>query len=158
MSFHELWKKYAHDVYRFSLSLCGNPSMAEDLTSEAFLRAWVAKDRILALTVKAYLLSIARNLYLHEIRKHGRDDAVDPGLPAPGSPVRAAEEREQLRLALEGMLLLPEIDRAALLLRVQHDLSYEDIGAALGLPVSTARVKVHRARLRLAEICQRNLV
>jgi RNA polymerase sigma-70 factor (ECF subfamily) len=45
---------------------------------------------------------------------------------------------------------LPEVDRAALLMRAEDGLPYEEIAAALGLSVAAARVKVHRARLKLA--------
>jgi RNA polymerase sigma-70 factor, ECF subfamily len=47
---------------------------------------------------------------------------------------------------------LPEVDRAALLMRTYDDLSYEAIAAALGLTVVATRVKVHRARLKLAAL------
>jgi RNA polymerase sigma-70 factor (ECF subfamily) len=50
---------------------------------------------------------------------------------------------------------LPEGERAALLLRVDHDLSYEDIASALGISVSAAKVRVHRARLRLTEALEK---
>jgi RNA polymerase sigma-70 factor (ECF subfamily) len=46
---------------------------------------------------------------------------------------------------------LAEVDRAALLMRAQGELSYEQIAAALGISVVAARVKVHRARLELLE-------
>jgi RNA polymerase sigma-70 factor (ECF subfamily) len=47
---------------------------------------------------------------------------------------------------------MPETDRAALLMRADEGLPYEEIAAALGLPVATVKVKVHRARLRLAHV------
>jgi RNA polymerase sigma-70 factor (ECF subfamily) len=47
---------------------------------------------------------------------------------------------------------IPEVDRAALLMRVDEGLPYEEVAAALGLPLATVKVKVHRARLRLAQI------
>ena len=62
-SFHDLWIKYARDVYRFSLYLSAEPATAEDLTSEAFLRVWTAWDRVALPTVKSYLFATARNLY-----------------------------------------------------------------------------------------------
>jgi len=45
---------------------------------------------------------------------------------------------------------LPEIDRTALLLRAEHDLPYDEIARVLQISLSAAKVKVHRARLRLA--------
>jgi len=53
---------------------------------------------------------------------------------------------------------LPEAERTALLLRVNHELPYTEIGVILGIPPATAKVRVHRARLRLAEITRRRTV
>lgn len=47
---------------------------------------------------------------------------------------------------------LPEVDRAAVLMRADEGLAYEEIAAALGISVASAKVKVHRARLKLAEV------
>ena len=58
-----------------------------------------------------------------------------------------ARKPEVVLRALRG---LPEGERAALLLRVDHDLSYEEIASALGISAGAAKVRVHRARLRLA--------
>jgi RNA polymerase sigma-70 factor (ECF subfamily) len=46
---------------------------------------------------------------------------------------------------------LPEIDRAAVLLRAEEGMSYDEVAAALGISPVAARVKVHRARLKLAK-------
>jgi RNA polymerase sigma-70 factor (ECF subfamily) len=45
---------------------------------------------------------------------------------------------------------LAEADRAAFLLRVQHELPYQEIARILQLPLTTVKVKIHRARLKLA--------
>ena len=79
-------------------------------------------------------------------------------MPEKQSLAELAEHKEELQHALAAMQQLQEIDRAALLLRVQEGLTYEEIAATLQLPVATVKVKVHRARLRLAQICQRSSV
>ncbi|MGH2524381.1 MAG: sigma factor [Anaerolineales bacterium] len=50
-----LYERYAQDVYRFALYLCGDPVYAEDIAAETFVRAWVTPGEIRAGTVKAYL-------------------------------------------------------------------------------------------------------
>ena len=67
--FSALFKRYALNVFRFALYLSGNRHEAEDITSETFVRAWTSPERIGAATVKAYLFTIARNLFLQELRK-----------------------------------------------------------------------------------------
>ena len=53
---------------------------------------------------------------------------------------------------LAGLQNLPEIDRAALLMRALDGMAYEEISRALGISLSSAKVKIHRARLALAGI------
>lgn len=67
--FAELYEKYAPDVYRFSLYLSGQRAEAEDITSETFVRAWASAEPIRTATVRGYLFTIARNLFLQGIRK-----------------------------------------------------------------------------------------
>lgn len=46
IEFEALYRRYAADVYRFALYLTGNPTRAEDIVSETFVRVWGASDRI----------------------------------------------------------------------------------------------------------------
>ncbi len=155
-SFHDLWIRHAGEIYRFALHLSGERAVAEELTAETFLRVWLAWQRIQWPTVRSYLFAITRNLYLQEFRRSSRERPLDEAIPAACSLADQAEVQEELERALKAMRELPELDRAALLLRAQQGLTYEDIATVLELPVSTAKVKVHRARLRLAQICERS--
>ena len=67
-SFAELYGAYAREVYRFSLYLSGDAALAQDITSETFLRVWLAEQPVRLGSVKAWLFVIARNLYLQELR------------------------------------------------------------------------------------------
>src|SRR5262245_11066363 len=152
VDFSELYRTYAGDVHRFALFLSGDPALADDIVSETFIRLWHARARVDLATVKGYLMTIARNLYLHE-RKHLRrmtplgDGHVDTG-PGADDRVRAQSELGSVLAALQA---LPEVDRAAVVMRATEEMSYQEIAAALGISVTAAKVKVHRARLRLAE-------
>ena len=66
------------------------------------------------------------------------------------SPEARAGDRAALRSTLAALQRLPEVDRTALLMHVDGGLPYEEIAAALAISPGTARVKVHRARLKLA--------
>ncbi len=146
--FRELYSRYSRDVYRFALYLSGDRALADDLTSEAFLRIWQAEGEIG--TVKGYLFTIVRNLYLHEIRRTRRQAAIPPEFPGAGSLEAETADREAVAQVMARLQTLPEADRTALLLRAHDDLPYEDIARLLGITVGAAKVKVHRARLRLA--------
>jgi RNA polymerase sigma-70 factor (ECF subfamily) len=68
INFQDLYESYATEVYRFTLWLTGDSSEAEDITSETFIRAWVNNSKIRTETLKAYLFTISRNVYLEHKR------------------------------------------------------------------------------------------
>ena len=152
VDFSELYRTYASDVYRFALFLSGDPAMADDIVSETFIRLWHARSRVDLTTVKGYLMAIARNLFLAEQRRARRmttlDERAHDNRP---DPERRAHSHLELQAALAALQTLPEIDRAAVLLRAEEGLPYEEVAAALGISAAAARVKVHRARLKLAQ-------
>jgi RNA polymerase sigma-70 factor (ECF subfamily) len=153
VEFGKLYERHAPDVMRFALYLTGSRTEAEDITSETFVRAWIESDAIRVGTVKAYLFMIARNLHVDWRRREARrgETAREPADPSPG-PVEHAESRGELRALMSALQQLPEIDRAALLMRSLDEVPYENIAAALGLTTVAARVRVHRARIRLQEL------
>lgn len=158
LDFVMLYSEHASDVHRFALFLCADPALAEDIASETFVRAWGARERVDLATVKGYLFTIARHLYLHELRRARprREEALAAEQLAhlateEASPERAALARDELATVLAALQRMSEIDRAAILMRAESQLPYEEIAAALGITVAAAKVKVHRARLRLAE-------
>ena len=150
IDFAGLYERYAQDVYRFALYLCGEAAYAEDIAAETFVRAWVTPGEIRVSTVKAYLFMIARNLYLAGLKQAARQAALEIDLPDPApGPEAVAGDRLELETVLAALQQLSEVDRAALLMHAQDGLAYEEIGAALGLSVAAVKVRVHRARLKL---------
>jgi RNA polymerase sigma-70 factor (ECF subfamily) len=154
--FETLYESHARAVFRFALSLSGNRAVAEDVTSETFVRVWSARERVDLSTVIGYLITIARRLYLEQLGRDRRHAAIDhdPADDAPG-PHEQAEGRAELDAVLLDLQTLPEPDRAALLMRAEDQMAYEEIAAALGISPGAAKVKVHRARRRLAEMRMR---
>jgi RNA polymerase sigma-70 factor (ECF subfamily) len=151
--FQYFYETFAKDVYRFSYWLCGDAVDAEDITSETFLRAWTHRATIRTETMKAYLLSIARNLYLERLRKHKLHAELSDGLPDPGSgPAQRSEDRDDLEHIKSALQKLNEVDRAAFILRVEHELPYEEIARILELSLSAVKVKIHRVRLKLTGV------
>jgi len=148
--FDALYRRYAPDVFRFALYLSGDRSEAEDITSETFVRAWTASGTIRAATVKGYLFTIARHLFLRALRRAPRQVEIPETLPDPAAgPDVRAERDSEVAAALRALQRLPEIDRAALLMRAADDMPYEEIARALGLSLASVKVRIHRARLAL---------
>lgn len=124
-SFEALYQQHNKTVYRFALNLSGEPSLAEDITSETFVRAWTASGPIRNATVKSYLLTTARHLYVDEMRRTRRfvDVAADTATAHEQPADVRVEVKDDLERALASLQALPDADRAALIMRVFDDLS-----------------------------------
>ena len=147
-----LYERYAGDVRRFALYLCGDVVMADEITSDTFARAWMAAGRIRQPTVKSYLFTIARNTYTDVLRRAGRHTQLNENMPDTRISAQAQmEQSAEVRAVLSALQQLPEMDRTVLLMRALDEMPYEEIAEALGIPVVSAKVKVHRARLKLMQ-------
>ena len=146
-----LYRQHAAAVFRFAYGLCRNRSEAEDIVAETFARVLTRAHRIENRTARAYLLTAARNVFLDAKRRSARDARLVGQMESePADTGQQLDDRARLAHALKALGELPEGERAALLLRLDHDLSYEEIAATLNISVAAAKVRVHRARLRLA--------
>jgi len=152
ISFKDMYQKYEPDVFRFSYWLCRNIHDAEDITSETFVRAWAGSGRLKAQTLKGYLLKIARNLWLDQL-KRGRRRLDEPDLIVdtaqnPEENVMRTEAEESVQKALA---YLRGSDRHILFLRYTEELSYQEIADCLGLSLAAVKVALHRAKKRLGK-------
>lgn len=69
-TFEVLYQKYKQDIYHYLLYLCKDPSLAEDLMSETFLKAFTSLHQLKKQDqIKTWLFTIARNMFLSECRK-----------------------------------------------------------------------------------------
>ena len=150
-----LYERYAGDVRRFALHLCGDVAMADEITSDTFVRAWMAAGRIRQPTVKSYLFTIARNAYTDLLRRAARHTQLDENMPDTRiSAQTQMEQSAEVRAVLAALQQLPEMDRTALLMRALDEMPYEEIADTLAITVANAKVKVHRARLKLMQTRQ----
>jgi len=150
VSFHQLYDQYAKDVYRFSYWLTGDADDAKDITSETFVRVWTSTGEIRVESVKAYLFTIARNLYLQGKRKKAKSLRLEEEMRDTAlQPDQAAEVRSELDEVMKALQTLSEIDRAVFIMRMEDELPYEEIARSTGLSISAVKVKVFRARAKI---------
>lgn len=149
-----LYTAHAAAILRFLRDLLGDSALAADATQETFARAFRRLDTLREDQKRLpWLFGIARNVSL-EVRKARRvargrfaeGDSLDEIPANTRSPEAQCLGREAARVVGEALSGLPEERRAALLLRFDHGLSYEEIAAALGWSVAKAKVEVFRAR------------
>jgi RNA polymerase sigma-70 factor (ECF subfamily) len=165
-AFRYLVERYQGEVYGLSLRILGRAEDAEDLTQETFLRAFRALARYdPTRPFGAWLHTIASRLCIDHHRRNraklisltqpeegssGEERTIDLEDPAD----RPDEEAEKSELAarLDALVQeLPPDSRAAILLRHQMDLPYEEIARALGVPIGTVKARIHRARIMLKQ-------
>ena len=146
----EVWEQHSDAVRRFARHLTGDAAGADDLTQEAFVRLWTTSTPIRTETLRAYLFTIVRNLHRRAYRRdrplQAMTDDVTSGRAAPDEQMAQREDARRLAAALAELEL---DDRETVLMRLDGDMSYDDIGVALGIAAGAARVRVHRARRRL---------
>jgi RNA polymerase sigma-70 factor (ECF subfamily) len=150
MTLEQLYTDSFPDVFRFAIWLTRDTTLAEDVASETFIRAWGRRDRLRTETLKGYLFAIARNIFIKQHHASNKNEVLPPDtLDGKPDPHRTAAARMDLGRVTRAMSRMPASDRLALVLRTEHALPYEEIARILELSAGAARVKVHRARRRL---------
>lgn len=146
-----IYQQHAPAVFRFAIGLCGDSHLANDLVAETFVRAMLSTTPIAMETVRAYLCTIARRLYLREWHRRQRHSELeDVFQDATPGPEQQFIDTQSFKNTIAALQQLPETDRSALLMRAEDAIPYEDIARALDISVSSAKVKVFRARLKLS--------
>ncbi len=141
-------------IYAVAYRLTRNAADAEDLVQETYLRAFRAFSGYTPDTnIRAWLFTILHRARTDSLRKMGRSPRLVE-LVADGPAVAPAQEsltggQEDIARALEA---LPEVFRAAVLLRDVQDFSYEEIAGILGIPIGTVMSRIHRGRAMLRRL------
>ncbi len=162
--FHELIRPYERRVYAMALSFLRNEADAEDATQETFLKAYrnLASFRGDA-KFGTWLVSITLNEARSRIR---RRDAIkiesldepndEEGRTSPALlrdwkeiPSEALERKEIRQLLYKAVTALPSIYREVFQLRDIEQMSVNEAAAALGITISSVKVRLHRARMML---------
>lgn len=160
-------RRYQRPVIGLIVRMTGDRTLAEDLAQETFVKAFrslAAFDTTRRLS--SWLFRIAHNTAIDAMRRARPPHAAlhadldrkpltsagaqdEPATPPAPDPV----ERRELGNALEAAMaeLRPD-QRAAIVLRYENGLSFDEIGTVLGVPEVTARSHVHRARKELARL------
>ena len=148
-----LYQQYVQLVYRFLLSACRDPRLAEDLTQDTFLRAWESLERFdHSCKISTWLCQIAKHLLYQHWEKYGRESPAepDPGRPAPDDTEAQALHRIELAEVLEAFWTLGADMRRVVSLRAMEGLAYKEIGEIMGKSENWARVTYFRAKEILA--------
>ena len=153
-AFQRLYHLHVSRVHGAVYRLAGyDHARAEDLTQDAFIRAWQKLPGFRHESAfGTWLYRLAVNVALMDIRARGADPVSmldDDHLPHTGETPFCAAEREELERAIG---LLPPRARAVLVLHDIEGWRHEDIGNELGMAVGTSKAQLHRARGLLRKV------
>ena len=165
-AFAQLVGLHEKKVYGLALRMCGNPEDAADAAQEAFLASWKGLPRFRGEAgFSTWLYRLTSNAAIDHLRRVKRQrgevslDGGGPGLDAVDdapSPQAQAEETELREAVAEGLSMLSEDHRQALLLRELRGLSYEEIASELRVDLGTVKSRISRARGSLRKILVKN--
>ena len=162
-AFEELVRAHEKTVYNLALRMLGDPQDAEDISQEAFLKAWRSLPEFRGESkFSVWLYRIVSNLCLDRLRRRSRrpesslttedEDGEQPQWDVPDeslSPERLLERKLTREAVQRGLETLPAEQRQILLLREIRGMSYEEIGEALDLEPGTVKSRIFRARKKL---------
>jgi RNA polymerase sigma-70 factor (ECF subfamily) len=160
-SWDEVVREHGDRVYRLAYRLTGNAHDAEDLTQETFIRVFRSLASYKPGTFEGWLHRITTNLFLDMARRRSRvrmeglpedTDRIVGDDPSPEQVYSDTHLDPDLQAALDE---LPPEFRAAVVLCDVEGLSYEEIGATLGVKLGTVRSRIHRGRQALRASLER---
>jgi RNA polymerase sigma-70 factor (ECF subfamily) len=159
-AFNTIVETFQTPVYNLCYRMLGNPQEAEDAAQESFWRAYQAIAKYDPnRSFPTWLLSITAHYCIDQQRRRRlpttelddilAETAPDVNTPNPETVYSQGEYEENIQSLL---LSLPELDRAAIVLRYWHESSEEEISQTLGITVSAVKSRLHRARRKLAKV------
>ncbi|MBZ1348354.1 MAG: RNA polymerase sigma factor [Candidatus Nealsonbacteria bacterium] len=165
--FSRIFDQHINKIYRFVYLKVNSQEIAQDITSEVFLRGWQAFKKAYnpcpmpqnkIKNISAFLYQIARNLVIDHYREKQKKqtvsienmEIVDPGI---GLEEKAAidSDIEQIR---KGLLRLKQDYQDVIIWHYLDDLSVSEIAKILNKPETTVRVMIHRGLKHLRALIQ----
>lgn len=159
-AFEELVDMYKDKIYHLGYRMLNQSGDAEDVVQETFLRVYMNLDRYDEnQKFSTWIYRIATNLCIDRLRKRKPNYSLDAEMPdsegsdwystlpsdqeTPEEELVLSETQQQIRKAIE---TLPEKYKSVVILRYLHDMSLQEIGDVLQMPVTTVKTRVHRGR------------
>lgn len=149
-----LFKKYYNEARLYVAALCHDESLAEDIVSESFYKAFTRIDEEKE-SFKFWLFKVCRNAYFDYLKRTKRLSSVNDNMS--GNDVDLAEkviEDEEYRSLYRAIALLKDNYREVILLYYFDELSVSEIAGITEQSVQNVKVLMYRARMKLKEILE----
>ena len=154
LDFDKLFRENNSFIFRFLMKLCGDVSLAEELTQETFFRAYMNLSGLREEEkVTSWLCQIAKNTYFAWFRAQKKHQPLDEALEADSTPDIADlfVEKELAGRAFSCLHALDEPYKEVFMLAVFGGLSLKAISTMFGKSESWARVTYYRAKQKIME-------
>jgi RNA polymerase sigma-70 factor (ECF subfamily) len=150
---------YQAPVYNLAYRMLGNAAEAEDAAQETFIRAYTRLGTYdPARKFSSWLLAIASHYCIDVLRKRRMhtlplDDLppmVELSMPRATQPEQVVVSQQESSAVQKLLNVLSPAYRTPVILRYWYDMSYREIAETMGVPISTVKARLHRARAKLA--------
>lgn len=152
--FKKIYIEYSDKIYRFFYWHTGDIHLAEDLTSEVFVRAWRSRKKFINRYPQAWLFRIARNLLIDHYRRKKDKYVEDADVELPPHTENHLEmtvQKEEIRRLRKALANLPDNLRSVVILRFIERLPAKEVGKILKVSEGNVRVMQYRALTKLKE-------
>jgi RNA polymerase sigma-70 factor (ECF subfamily) len=147
-AFDVLYDRLSSKVYAYARTVLRDDTKAADIVQQVFMSVYSSRESFRGTNLEAWIFTIARNACLRQKRLDTRSLPLeDPDAVWHDEGGMSGVDVELVRSAIEA---LPEDDRVIIRLRYFDDLSYNDIAAMLGITLTLTKVRLFRARRKLA--------
>ncbi len=150
-AFAELYQRHSPRVFAYCRRFLGNREEAQDVFQETFIRFFnSAKNDREMTNIPGFLLRIARNLCVNTKRRTKNHLQFEDYMA--GESGHRHEKDELLNLIKMAIDLLPDDYKDVFILREYDGLSYADIAEIIDEPMTTVKIRIHRAKQKIREI------
>jgi RNA polymerase sigma-70 factor (ECF subfamily) len=157
--FSEVYKAWSPLLFRIVYRMTGRREAAEEIVQETFIKYYERRDSLPTDEgLKYWLIRVARNLTLNHEKRRGRERRAlervfhEPAPKAEKGALETLTDAESVGDVQKALLLLPENLRTVLILKEYAGFAYAEIGAMMNITEGNVKVRVFRARARLAQL------
>ena len=163
--FQDIYLKYSDKIFKYLYFITKDPYLAEDITSEVFLRIWKAWNKIKPDFMQALLYKTAKNILIDYYRKHKNEkkvsleETIEKGLEPSYDEdlIERIYKDENLKKINNALILLPENLKEVIILRFVNDLSSKEAAQVLDTSESNIRVLQYRGLKKLKEVLKNGI-
>jgi len=160
-AFLQIYERHRDPVFRFAYRLSGSVELAEDITHDSFLGLLKKPENFIPsrASLRTYLFAAVRNLWLKQLRKFGRESALDDladdqFIAVSKEPLRTLMDNELSLKVKEAVSSLPPLQRETLVLFEYEGLQLGEIASLVGTDIGAVKARLYRARQRLRNTLQ----